>query len=112
MKSGCLLASEGGPLSMVALPGRSAIYCVVEPFRSPGPPPTSLLAAKMAARGHARRDGRRHQRTQPREPVVVIARRCERRKRTMSGRPAIARPLADGFFAATLAEGDPEVAAA
>ena len=30
----------------------------------------------------------------------------------MSGRPAIARPLADGFFAATLAEGDPEVAAA
>jgi len=30
----------------------------------------------------------------------------------MSGRPAIARPLADGFFAATLAEGDPEIAAA
>ena len=30
----------------------------------------------------------------------------------MSGRTAIARPLADGFFAATLAEGDPEIAAA
>ncbi len=30
----------------------------------------------------------------------------------MSGRPAIARPLADGFFAAALAESDPEIAAA
>ena len=30
----------------------------------------------------------------------------------MSGRPAIARPLADGFFAATLGENDPAIAAA
>jgi len=48
----------------------------------------------------------------PREPVAVIAADAREGKRTMSGRPAIARPLADGFFAATLAEGDPEVAAA
>src|SRR5262249_21163188 len=65
----------------------------------------SHLTVKMGAAGHARRPGARHQARLP-----VSARRTKPgRRRPMSRATAVAAPRADEFFAATLAERDPEV---